>query len=265
VVSSRAEPERLVRVDDDGTYQGSFVFSMITQRDSASSDLETGYLSKKVLVNGQTVTLYSQNGLTWVSSPEQLPEIMERLDGTRILLHDPQEEAASGSDETKAAVKQQPVSVKPTVPKYRMRGPKPRPILDQGEGAISGPAVEPVPASLLEVKLPAHALRPDVAAAKAASMPQKIVAPVSQKSGGAAARGNLRKGSKKQGAAGASPEGNQGRVSDHGAGKVKAPEKRGGIQRAARSKGAVQPSKAPQRSATKSVIPARAGKAKSTR
>lgn len=153
----------------------------MTQRGSISSDPKTGYLCKKVLVNGQTVTLYSLNGQTWLSSPEQLPEIMERLDCTRILLNDPKAEEQGGDEKSaKPAPVPAPALIKPSMPKYRMRGPKPRPILDQGGGAISGPPVESVPASALEVKLPTHPIQRDSEGGAELAQPKKLVAPVSK-------------------------------------------------------------------------------------
>jgi hypothetical protein len=110
-------------------------------QDSSSGEGRQEYLSKKVSINGQTVTLYSSNGQTWFSSPEEIPEVMARLDNTRVLLNDPKGEAP-------------PVlAPKPTSAKYRIRGPKPRPILQQDGGPITGTPVEPISSSTLEVKV----------------------------------------------------------------------------------------------------------------
>jgi len=109
-------------------------------RESVNTDGGQEYQSKKVSINGQTVTLYSSNGQTWFSSPEEIPEVMARLDNTRILLNDPKGEAA-------------PLPPKATSAKYRIRGPKPRPILQQDGRAITGTPVDPISASSVEVKM----------------------------------------------------------------------------------------------------------------
>lgn len=105
---------------------------MTTARDGSSDSQEPQYLTKKVVLNGQTVTLYSVNGATWLSSPDQLPDVMARLENTRILLTD-----------TKAAAEQgitpQPAAPKAPAARYRMKGPKPRPIL-QPDGTLLPPS-----------------------------------------------------------------------------------------------------------------------------
>lgn len=114
---------------------------VMSVQDSSSGEGRQEYLSKKVSINGQTVTLYSSNGQTWFSSPEEIPEVMARLDNTRVLLNDPKGEAAPV------------IAPKPTSAKYRTRGPKPRPILHQEGGPITGTPVEPISSSALEVKV----------------------------------------------------------------------------------------------------------------
>lgn len=63
---------------------------MATQ-DSSSGEHNQQYLSKRVMINGQFVTLYSVNGQTWLSSPEDIPDTMARLDNTRMSLTDEKE------------------------------------------------------------------------------------------------------------------------------------------------------------------------------
>ena len=46
------------------------------------------YMTKRVSLNGETVTLYSLNGVTWISTPDELPSLMERLENARITLGD---------------------------------------------------------------------------------------------------------------------------------------------------------------------------------
>lgn len=148
-------------------------------QDSSSGDGRQDYLSKKVFINGQTVTLYSSNGQTWFSSPEEIPEVMARLDNTRILLNDPKGEAPA-------------LPPKATAAKYRMRGPKPRPILQQEGGPITGTPVQPISSSALEVKVSQDACEVVTRPTKAGEQPavgarktqpakqyKKLVAPVS--------------------------------------------------------------------------------------
>jgi hypothetical protein len=101
-------------------------------------------MSKKVVINGQTVTLYSLNGVTWLSTPDQLSDTMARLDNTRILLHDPK------TGEVTAAPAPAPAP-KATAARYRMRGPKPRPIL-QPDGTLA-PVVEREPVAATETQV----------------------------------------------------------------------------------------------------------------
>ncbi len=153
---------------------------VMSVQNSSSGEGRQEYLSKKVSINGQTVTLYSSNGQTWFSSPEEIPEVMARLDNTRVLLNDPKGETP-------------PVlAPKPTSAKYRIRGPKPRPILHQEGGPITGTPVEPISSSTLEVKVGQESLevvsksmkqagQSSASARKAEPVQQykKLVAPVS--------------------------------------------------------------------------------------
>jgi hypothetical protein len=122
--------------------------AMTTSHDGSSDSSEPKYLTKKVVLNGQTVTLYSLNGATWLSSPDQLPDVMARLDNTRILLTDPKAAAEQG-------ITAPPAPPKSTGARYRMKGPKPRPIL-QPDGTLLPPSERlPAPAVDTEVKLSA--------------------------------------------------------------------------------------------------------------
>lgn len=119
---------------------------MTTSHDGSSDSSEPKYLTKKVVLNGQTVTLYSLNGATWLSSPDQLPDVMARLDNTRILLTDPKAAAEQG-------ITPPPAPPKSTGARYRMKGPKPRPIL-QPDGTLLPPSERlPAPAVDTEVKV----------------------------------------------------------------------------------------------------------------
>ena len=121
---------------------------MTTSHDGSSDSSEPKFLTKKVVLNGQTVTLYSLNGATWLSSPDQLPDVMARLDNTRILLTDPKAAAEQG-------ITPPPAPPKSTGARYRMKGPKPRPIL-QPDGTLLPPSERlPAPAVDTEVKLAA--------------------------------------------------------------------------------------------------------------
>jgi hypothetical protein len=124
------------------------LFDMSSQ-DSQKDSSEAQYLSKRVLVNGQFVTLYSSNGQTWLSSPEEIPELMARLDNARIMLASGEKpEVAEGAKPQKTdGAAEQPVPAKLASNKYRMKGPKPRPILRQGGAVIMGTPVEPISAS----------------------------------------------------------------------------------------------------------------------
>jgi len=111
----------------------------MTTHQGNADDSHPKYLIKTVLINGQNVTLYSTNGQTWLSSPDQLPEVMERLENARVLLNDPKGEGAT-------------MPPKPTAARYRMKGPKPRPIL-QPDGSLKYPDPVPISASETEVRV----------------------------------------------------------------------------------------------------------------
>ena len=117
---------------------------MTTARDGSSDSQEPQYLTKKVVLNGQTVTLYSANGVTWLSSPDQLPDVMARLENTRILLTDPKAAAEQG-------ITPQPAAPKAPGARYRMKGPKPRPIL-QPDGTLL-PPTERAPVAATDTKV----------------------------------------------------------------------------------------------------------------
>lgn len=113
--------------------------------DGSKGSKEQEYLSKKVLVNGQFVTLYSINGQTWLSSPEEIPELMARLENARIMLTNP--EKPEGEAPPAKAPTTDAQAPKVAQNKYRMKGPKPRPILKQGGVVIKGTPIEPISAS----------------------------------------------------------------------------------------------------------------------
>jgi hypothetical protein len=160
--------------------------------ESASGDQnQQNYLSKRVMINGQFVTLYSANGVTWLSSPEDIPNTMARLDNTRVTLTD--EKAAEGDKGEKTEKgdkgekgdkeKQAAPPPKPQGSQYRMKGPKPRPILRQGGKVVEGTPIEPVSASSVNIKGAADTTLPTV---KLSPMEQgirrgKIVAPIAQR------------------------------------------------------------------------------------
>jgi hypothetical protein len=120
-------------------------------RDSNVESVDGKYLSKRVMVNGQFVTLYSANGQTWVSSPEELPALMDRLENARITLGPgekvPEGEPAAAPVKAEPAEEEKPAPPKVLQTKYRMKGPKPRPILRQGGVVIMGTPIEPISAS----------------------------------------------------------------------------------------------------------------------
>lgn len=145
------------------------------------------YLSKKVKINGQFVTLYSTNGLTWLSSPEELQDTMARLENTRVTLGDGK--PAEGDDKSEKNEKgekgEKAAAPPPKLPgsQYRMKGPKPRPILRQGGKVVEGTPIEPVSASAMNMKGAADVALPTV---KFSPMEQgirrgKIVAPLAQR------------------------------------------------------------------------------------
>ena len=174
----------------------------MTTQDQVSNGESGEYLSKKVIVNGQFVTLYSSNGHTWLSSPEELPEVMARLENIRISMTDLKGQAAGpgakgeakGAEATGSDVKGEgekpPVASVPSEPvisnpsKYRMKGPKPRPILRQGGVAVKGISVEPFSASTVQVKVEAQ--KPTQKATPKSKSPVKSAAKVLAKGSGMA-------------------------------------------------------------------------------
>lgn len=123
---------------------------------SDSSDVK--YLSKQVLVNGQFVTLYSVNGQTWISSPEDIPDLMARLENARIVLNNGEKPGDTPTEKAKTVEgnkDKESAEAAPKLPpnKYRMKGPKPRPILRQGGLVIKGTPIEPISASSTVVEL----------------------------------------------------------------------------------------------------------------
>ena len=163
----------------------------MSAQDSTSGDQSQQYLSKRVMINGQFVTLYSVNGVTWLSSPEDIPDTMARLDNTRITLT---EENASEGEKGKAEKVdkgekgekvEKAAAPPPKAPgsQYRMKGPKPRPILRQGGKVVEGTPIEPISASSVNIKGAADVAVPQV---KLSPMEQglrrgKIVAPIAQR------------------------------------------------------------------------------------
>lgn len=156
---------------------------VMSSQDSQKDSSEAQYLSKRVLVNGQFVTLYSSNGQTWLSSPEEIPELMARLDNARIMLASGEKpEAAEAAKTPKAeGAADQPAPAKLASNKYRMKGPKPRPILRQGGAVIKGTPVEPISASSTVVTMssPVESDSKVAAASRIASGAKAKVAAVS--------------------------------------------------------------------------------------
>jgi hypothetical protein len=144
------------------------------------------------MINGQFVTLYSVNGLTWLSSPEDIPDTMARLDNTRITLSEekaPEAEKGQNGEKGDKGDKgdkgEKAAAPAPKIPgsQYRMKGPKPRPILRQGGKVVEGTPIEPVSASAVNIKGAADMSLPQV---KLSPMEQgirrgKIVAPIAQR------------------------------------------------------------------------------------
>ena len=110
------------------------------------------YLTKQVLLNGQFVTLYSLNGHTWLSSPEDIPALMDRLENERMALFNGEKASQTDDSKEKGGEKSAEKSNATPSTKYRMKGPKPRPILEQNGKIFKGPAVEPVSASDMVMK-----------------------------------------------------------------------------------------------------------------
>ena len=163
----------------------------MSAQDSLSGDQSQQYLSKRVMINGQFVTLYSVNGVTWLSSPEDIPDTMARLDNTRVTLNEekaPEGEKAKGDTQEKGAKVEKvekAAAAPPRAPgsQYRMKGPKPRPILRQGGKVVEGTPIEPVSASSVNIKGAADVALPQV---KLSPMEQgirrgKIVAPIAER------------------------------------------------------------------------------------
>lgn len=121
-------------------------------RESNQDIKEIKYISKRVMINGQFVTLYSANGQTWVSSPEDIPALMERLDNARVTLNTADKVAVGESAKVappEKAQKNEPQEApeRTLASKYRIKGPKPRPILRQDGVVIKGTPIEPISAS----------------------------------------------------------------------------------------------------------------------
>lgn len=160
----------------------------MSTQDSSSGDHSQQYLSKRVMINGQFVTLYSVNGVTWLSSPEDIPDTMARLDNTRVTLSEektPEGEKEKGDQGEKDAKGEKDAALAPKTPgsQYRMKGPKPRPILRQGGKVVEGTPIEPISASAVNIKGAADVSLPQV---KFSPMEQgirrgKIVAPIAQR------------------------------------------------------------------------------------
>lgn len=154
--------------------------------ESSSSDQSQSYLSKRVMINGQFVTLYSANGQTWLSSPEDIPNTMARLDNPRNPLTEGKGEDGEkkgAKEQAGAKEKEAAPAPKPLGSQYRMKGPKPRPVLRQGGKVVEGTPIEPVSASSVNIKGAADTALPTV---KLSPMEQgirrgKIVAPIAQK------------------------------------------------------------------------------------
>ena len=160
----------------------------MTSQESSSSSQGQQYLSKKVKVNGQFVTLYSVNGLIWLSSPEDLENTMDRLDSSRVSLNDQKgeknEKDAKDSKDVKGDKGEPPAAPAPKMAssQYRMKGPKPRPILRQGGKAVEGPPIEPPSAAAVNMKTGLEYL-PQIKLTPAEEGPRraKLVAPIAQR------------------------------------------------------------------------------------
>ena len=163
----------------------------MTSQESSSSSQGQQYLSKKVKVNGQFVTLYSLNGLTWLSSPEDLQNTMERLDSSRVTFNDQKGEKnekdakdAKDAKDGKGDKGEKPAAPAPKMAssQYRMKGPKPRPILRQGGKVVEGPPIEPPSAAAVNMKTGLESI-PQIKLTPAEKGPRraKLVAPIAQR------------------------------------------------------------------------------------
>ena len=160
----------------------------MTAQESSSSSQGQQYLSKKVKVNGQFVTLYSLNGLTWLSSPEDLQNTMERLDSSRVTFNDQKgeknEKDAKDAKDEKGDKGEKPAAPAPKMAssQYRMKGPKPRPILRQGGKVVEGPPIEPPSAAAVNMKTGLESI-PQIKLTPAEKGPRraKLVAPIAQR------------------------------------------------------------------------------------
>jgi hypothetical protein len=163
-------------------------------RDANQDSTGFKYVSKRVMINGQFVTLYSANGQTWVSSPEDLPALMERLDSVRVSLNTA-ERVAEG-EATKAAEPEPKEKKEPQATperalstKYRVKGPKPRPILRQDGVVIKGTPIDPVSASSAVMSFSSDVREGEEKAAgkstksskASGEKPKKLIAPVVSK------------------------------------------------------------------------------------
>lgn len=92
------------------------------------SEEKTSYISKTVVVNGESITLYSQNGMTWLSRPDDIPSTMERLENHRITLNDPK---AEGGEAAKKAAKD----------RFKPRGPRGAPPTVQTDKKVEDPEI----------------------------------------------------------------------------------------------------------------------------
>ena len=160
----------------------------MTAQESSSSSQGQQYLSKKVKVNGQFVTLYSLNGLTWLSSPEDLQNTMERLDSSRVTFNDQKgeknEKDAKDAKDEKGDKGEKAAAPAPKMAssQYRMKGPKPRPILRQGGKVVEGPPIEPPSAAAVNMKTGLESI-PQIKLTPAEKGPRraKLVAPIAQR------------------------------------------------------------------------------------
>ena len=187
-------------------------------RESSQEVLDPRYKTKRVVINGQFVTLYSSNGQTWVSSPEDIPALMERLENAQISLSVGEKPTEGAAAVAKPGSPVKTVSTEDKEPdsgeakgssqrvlqtKYRVKGPKPRPILRQGGVVIQGTPIEPISASSATMsfssdidsknakggeKGPAKSSANKGKFSKANSGAKRMIAPVLEKPAGAKAR-----------------------------------------------------------------------------